>query len=222
MGAEPRANRDAATHAHDRADSPCAQREGGSLVINGDLFDFWYEWKTVIPKRFFRILRTLQEATESGTPVYLLAGNHDFRLRGFLEQEIGLRTIQDALTLQIARQSIFVFHGDGVLRSDYGYRLLKRILRNRLAQRLFCGCIQISACCLREVPLNRAAMPPKVTRPKTLTTLPSLNTNSITASKASSSDMHIVQCRLNTMAEPTSIWATGFTTTAMPCTTVRR
>ncbi len=111
--------------------------EGGSLVINGDLFDFWYEWKTVIPKRFFRILRTLQEATESGTPVYLLAGNHDFRLRGFLEREIGLRTIQDALTLQIARQSIFVFHGDGVLRSDYGYRLLKRILRNRLAQRLF-------------------------------------------------------------------------------------
>ena len=67
----------------------------------------------------------------------MLAGNHDFRLRGFLEREIGLRTIQDDLTLQIARQSIFVFHGDGVLRSDYGYRLLKRILRNRLAQRLF-------------------------------------------------------------------------------------
>jgi len=109
----------------------------GSLVINGDLFDFWYEWKTVIPKKYFRILRALQEATESGTNIYLLAGNHDFRLRGFLENEIGLRTVQDALTVQIAQQKVFVFHGDGVLRKDYGYRLLKRILRNSIAQRLF-------------------------------------------------------------------------------------
>ncbi len=109
----------------------------GSLVINGDLFDFWYEWQTVIPKKYFKILRALQEAVANGTRIHLLAGNHDFRLHGFLETEIGLITHQDAISVQIASQKIFVFHGDGLLATDHGYRLLKKVLRNRVAQRLF-------------------------------------------------------------------------------------
>ena len=113
------------------------RRKNGSLIINGDLFDFWYEWQTVIPKRFFKILRALQEATETGTRIHLLAGNHDFRLHGFLESEIGLVTHQDALTVQIANHKVFVFHGDGLLRRDHGYRLLKKVLRSPVAQRLF-------------------------------------------------------------------------------------
>ena len=113
------------------------RQERGALVINGDLFDFWYEWRSVIPKKYFKILRALQEAVEDGVPVHLLAGNHDFRLKGFLESEIGMTTHQDGLALQIANSNVFVFHGDGVLKSDSGYRLLKRILRNPIAQRLF-------------------------------------------------------------------------------------
>ncbi len=113
------------------------RREKGTLIINGDLFDFWYEWQTVIPKKYFKILRALQEATEQGTQVHLLAGNHDFRLSGFLESEIGLTTHQNALIVQIANSRVFVFHGDGVLSSDHGYRALKRVLRSRIAQRLF-------------------------------------------------------------------------------------
>lgn len=113
------------------------RQDNGSLIINGDLFDFWYEWKSVIPKKYFKILRALQEATENGTQIHLLAGNHDFRLKGFLESEIGMVTHQDGLALQIATSNVFVFHGDGVLKSDHGYRVLKRILRNRIAQRLF-------------------------------------------------------------------------------------
>lgn len=111
--------------------------EHGALIINGDLFDFWYEWQTVIPKQYFEILRALKETTEAGIPVLLLPGNHDFRLHGFLEREIGLVTCDDALIVQIANQRIFVFHGDGLLRRDHGYRFLKKILRNPLAQRLF-------------------------------------------------------------------------------------
>lgn len=111
--------------------------EKGSLIINGDLFDFWYEWQTVIPKRFFKILRAIQEATETGTHVHLLAGNHDFRLTGFLESEIGMVTHSNALTVQIAKQKVFVFHGDGILARDHGYRLLKKVLRSPMAQRLF-------------------------------------------------------------------------------------
>ncbi|MCB9358031.1 MAG: UDP-2,3-diacylglucosamine diphosphatase [Calditrichaeota bacterium] len=111
--------------------------EHGALVINGDLFDFWYEWRTVIPKHYFEILRALKETTEAGIPVHLLPGNHDFRLSGFLEKEIGMVTHHDALIVQIADQNIFVFHGDGLLQRDHGYRILKRILRNPIAQRLF-------------------------------------------------------------------------------------
>lgn len=114
-----------------------AQREQGSVVINGDLFDFWYEWQTVIPKKYFAILRVLRETVEAGVPIHLLPGNHDFRLHGFLEKEIGMVTHDDALVVQIASQRIFVFHGDGILKSDHGYRLLKRVLRNPVAQRLF-------------------------------------------------------------------------------------
>ncbi|MBL0061428.1 MAG: hypothetical protein IPP40_08075 [bacterium] len=65
------------------------RRKNGSLIINGNLFDFRYEWQSVIPKRFFKILRALEEATESGTRIHLLAGNHDFRLHGFLESKSG-------------------------------------------------------------------------------------------------------------------------------------
>ncbi len=114
-----------------------AQREHGSVVINGDLFDFWYEWQSVIPKKYFAILRVLRETIEAGVPIHLLPGNHDFRLHGFLEKEIGMVTHDDALVVQIATQNIFVFHGDGILRSDHGYRLLKRVLRSAIAQRLF-------------------------------------------------------------------------------------
>lgn len=113
------------------------RERNGTLIINGDLFDFWYEWKTVIPKRFFKILRALQEATESGTAIHLLAGNHDFRIKGFLECEIGLVTHQDSLTVQIANRRTLVFHGDGLLAGDHGYRLLKKVLRSPVAQRLF-------------------------------------------------------------------------------------
>jgi len=114
-----------------------ARRERGAVVINGDLFDFWYEWQTVIPKKYFAILRVLRETIEAGVPIHLLPGNHDFRLHGFLEHEIGMVTHDDALIVQIASKKIFVFHGDGVLRSDHGYRLLKRVLRHPVAQRLF-------------------------------------------------------------------------------------
>jgi UDP-2,3-diacylglucosamine hydrolase len=113
------------------------RNENGALVINGDLFDFWYEWQSVIPKKYFKILRTLQQATESGTRIHLLAGNHDFRLKGFLESEIGMVTHQDGLAVQIASSQVFVFHGDGVLKSDHGYRVLKKVLRSPISQRLF-------------------------------------------------------------------------------------
>lgn len=109
----------------------------GSLVLVGDIFDFWFEWNHVVPKQYFRLLHRLRTLVDDGIQVHLFAGNHDFRIHGFLEKEVGIITHQDGAVLQIAESLIFAFHGDGILARDHGYRLLKRILRNRLCQFLF-------------------------------------------------------------------------------------
>lgn len=109
----------------------------GSLVLVGDIFDFWFEWKHVVPKQYFRLLHQLRLLVDDGIQVHLFAGNHDFRVHGFLEREIGLVTHQNGAALQIAQSSVFAFHGDGILARDHGYRLLKRVLRNKVCQFLF-------------------------------------------------------------------------------------
>lgn len=114
-----------------------AGQGGGSLVLAGDLFDFWYEWNHVIPKQPFRVLCALRGLVEQGVQVYYLAGNHDFRLRGFLETEIGLHIQLDAIDARIGSQRVFVYHGDGILSRDTGYRAMKRVFRNRPIQRVF-------------------------------------------------------------------------------------
>ncbi len=108
-----------------------------SLVLVGDLFDFWYEWRTVIPKAPFHVLHRLRMLVDRGIEVHYLAGNHDFRLRGFLESDVGLKLHANTLTAQIGGQATYIFHGDGILARDTGYRLMKKVLRNRAAQRVF-------------------------------------------------------------------------------------
>jgi len=107
------------------------------LFIIGDLFDFWFEWRKVIPKRHFRVLRELAMWRDNGLDMYYLAGNHDFRLGGFLENEIGIKTFGNELNLTAAGKNFHLFHGDGVQKSDVGYRFLKKIFRSGLNQQLF-------------------------------------------------------------------------------------
>jgi UDP-2,3-diacylglucosamine hydrolase len=120
---------------HGLLDEVCCR--GKTLVIAGDLFDFWYEWRHVIPKQHFPVLFHLRSLIERQIAVHFLAGNHDFRLHGFLEHTLGLITHENGLAAQIGDDAVYVFHGDGILASDHGYRLLKKVLRNRVAQRAF-------------------------------------------------------------------------------------
>jgi UDP-2,3-diacylglucosamine hydrolase len=112
-------------------------QDARSLVLVGDLFDFWYEWRYVIPKEPFHLLHRLRNLVDAGIEVHYLAGNHDFKLRGFLESEVGLIVHADTLTAEIGAQPTYIFHGDGILARDSGYRLMKGVFRNRLAQRVF-------------------------------------------------------------------------------------
>jgi UDP-2,3-diacylglucosamine hydrolase len=102
----------------------------GRLVIVGDLFDFWFEYRTAIPRRAFSTLAALERLRAAGVAVDYLNGNHDFWLGPFLEQEVGVRTVDGALTLERDGRRLWVHHGDGLIGGDAGYRWLKRVIRH--------------------------------------------------------------------------------------------
>jgi len=108
-----------------------------SLYVVGDLFDFWFEYRTAIPRAHFATLCALKRVREAGVEITYLAGNHDFWLGRFLADELGIRTHDGALSLELQGRRIWVHHGDGLVGGDLGYRMLKRLLRNRVAIRLY-------------------------------------------------------------------------------------
>jgi len=108
-----------------------------ALYIIGDLFDFWFEYTTVIPKGFHRTLAALQEYTDSGIPIHYLAGNHDFWMGDFFRNELGMKLYFDPFEVAVGTKRIYLHHGDGLARKDLGYRLIKPILRNRIGIRLY-------------------------------------------------------------------------------------
>ena len=111
---------------------------GGSLLVNGDLFDFWFEWRTVIPRNGYRTLAALAELTESGTPVLFVAGNHDCWGGDALERDAGLRYHVGPWRGSLAGWSTIVEHGDGLREEeDRRYRRLRRVLRHPLSARAF-------------------------------------------------------------------------------------
>ncbi len=108
-----------------------------SLTIVGDLFDFWFEYRTAIPRRYFKVLHTLRHIREAGVEITYLTGNHDFWLGTFLATEIGIVTRENPLTLDLQGRRIWIHHGDGLVGGDLGYRVLKKILRNRVSIALY-------------------------------------------------------------------------------------
>jgi len=113
------------------------RRAGATLYIVGDLFDFWFEYRHVIPRHYFSTLRALQELTESGCPVHIIVGNHDYWLGSFFPEELNISVHQHPIEVELCGWRFLITHGDGILKRDVGYRLLKRVLRNRFVIWLF-------------------------------------------------------------------------------------
>lgn len=113
-------------------------KEAGSrLIINGDLFDFWFEYRRVVLSEHVRVLAGLADLVESGVPVLLMGGNHDWWGGDFLRDRIGLDFHQNPVRIQLKGKSMLVAHGDGLGTGDFGYRCLRLFLRNRLTRWLF-------------------------------------------------------------------------------------
>ncbi len=106
------------------------------LVIVGDLFEFWYEYNDYVNRNHFELFFALRELVCSGCEVHILRGNHDFAYGDFFPKSVGVQ-VHRSLVLEIQGKKVYFHHGDGVAKSDRGYRFLRRVLDLPLNRKLF-------------------------------------------------------------------------------------
>lgn len=115
-----------------------ARAEAGSVVVNGDLFDFWFEWRTVVPRAGFRVLAALAAIRDAGIPVLWIAGNHDCWGGSVLSEDAGISYQAGPWTGVAGGWQTRFEHGDGLRDvEDRRYRLLRRVLRHPWSIRAF-------------------------------------------------------------------------------------
>lgn len=102
------------------------------LYIVGDLFDYWFEYKSVVPNTAPRVVFELYNLVRSGVEITMFAGNHDYWLGPYLRDSVGIKTVPDEAVVQHQGLNIYIHHGDGLYPNDHGYRILKKVLRNRV------------------------------------------------------------------------------------------
>ena len=114
-----------------------ASKDAAEIYLLGDIFDFWFEYKSVVPKGYVRVLGKLAQIVDEGIKVTLFTGNHDMWMFDYLEKEIGLTIHRDPVVKEFTGKKFYLGHGDGLGPGDYQYKFLKRIFANKLCQWLF-------------------------------------------------------------------------------------
>lgn len=107
------------------------------LFILGDVFDFWFEYKTVIPRGYVRLLGKLAELSDSGITIHWFIGNHDMWIFDYIPDEIGAIMHTEPIERQLYNARFYIGHGDGLGPGDYGYKFIKKIFRSKFSQWLF-------------------------------------------------------------------------------------
>lgn len=108
--------------------------ETEELFILGDLFDFWFEYKYVVPKGFVRILGKLAEISDMGIPVHFFVGNHDMWMKDYFKKELNIKVYHEPEVFTLHGKRFLIGHGDGLGPGDHGYKFLKKIFRSPIAQ----------------------------------------------------------------------------------------
>ena len=113
------------------------ENKTSAIFILGDLFDFWFEYKTVVPKGFVRLLGKLASLSDKGIPLYFFIGNHDLWMKDYFTQELGIPVFHEPQYVNIGKKYFLLGHGDGLGPSDNGYKFMKGIFKNPFFQRAF-------------------------------------------------------------------------------------
>jgi UDP-2,3-diacylglucosamine hydrolase len=113
------------------------KHDAAELFLVGDVFDFWFEYKTVVPKGYIRFLGKLAELADAGIKLYLFKGNHDMWMFDYFVEEFGATIISNELKIERSGKKFFIHHGDGLGPGDGFYKFLKGFFRSRLCQWLF-------------------------------------------------------------------------------------
>ena len=113
------------------------KQEALAIFIVGDLFDFWYEYKNVVPKGYVRILGKLAEITDAGIPIHFFVGNHDMWMKNYFQTELNVEVYFAPKEFIFFGKNFLIGHGDGLGPGDKGYKFLKKIFRNKFCQWLF-------------------------------------------------------------------------------------
>ncbi|MGZ3750468.1 MAG: UDP-2,3-diacylglucosamine diphosphatase [Mucilaginibacter sp.] len=111
--------------------------DAAEVFLMGDVFDFWFEYKTVVPKGYIRFLGKLAELADTGTKIYLFKGNHDMWMFDYFTKEFGATIITNELVIERSGKKFYLHHGDGLGPGDKMYKVLKKIFRSNFCQWLF-------------------------------------------------------------------------------------
>ncbi|MDP5061181.1 MAG: UDP-2,3-diacylglucosamine diphosphatase [Maribacter sp.] len=111
--------------------------DAGVIFLMGDLFDFWFEYKTVIPKGFTRTLGKLAELSDAGIQIHYFVGNHDLWMNGYFQEELNIPVYHKPQQYSINGISFFIGHGDGLGPDDKGFKRMKKVFTNPVAKWFF-------------------------------------------------------------------------------------
>jgi UDP-2,3-diacylglucosamine hydrolase len=113
------------------------KNDAEEIFIVGDMFDFWFEYKYVVPRGYTRLLGKLAELTDAGIKIHFFVGNHDMWMRDYFQTELNIPVYFEPAFFEFNGKKFLVGHGDGQGPGDHGYKLLKKIFRNPVCQWMF-------------------------------------------------------------------------------------
>ncbi|MEE9462816.1 MAG: UDP-2,3-diacylglucosamine diphosphatase, partial [Bacteroidales bacterium] len=111
--------------------------EASEIYLLGDIFDYWFEYKKVVPRGFTRFLGKIAEITDAGVTVNLFTGNHDVWVFDYLPREVGVNVYRDPITREYGGMKFLIAHGDGLGPGQMGYKILKGMFTSKIMQWMF-------------------------------------------------------------------------------------
>jgi UDP-2,3-diacylglucosamine hydrolase len=113
------------------------KKDAEELYLLGDVFDFWFEYKTVVPRGYVRLLGKLAEISDAGIPIYYFTGNHDMWTFDYLEKELKIKIYREPIQKEYNGKKFYIGHGDGLGPGDHGYKFIKKVFASPVSQWLF-------------------------------------------------------------------------------------